>query len=247
MIDDSFLAKLAQGVTASAAANPNDHEAAIERYLEKELEHLAPDERLSIVGNLALRFTGDGNAVEKGPASEVKATAELLSLLLGKEVCLDGLSNRELSENFAKALNTVFNTLNQIVGGIHENLFGQKAELETIRHVIGSHIEKSGKETSLQSYLQQIQNSFLLAHTAFQEASLALMKEILAALDPEACEASVASSMKFGPLRKAEVYEVYRQKFQDCRKWVDSGHYSERLLREFEKACQKKSNSMMES
>jgi hypothetical protein len=245
MTDDITLDKLARGVRSAAGAEPLDHESAIERYLERELEQLPPEERLSVVGKIALRFTDRGK--EPVNSADTNATAELLSLLLGKEVSLEGLSNGESAENFARALNTVFNSLNRIVGGINVNLFGQNAELETIRHVIGSQIVKSGKETSLQSYLQQIQQSFLLAHTAFQEASLALTREILTALDPTVCEESVKSSMKFGPLRKAEYYEVYRQKYRECGKWVDSGRYSERLLREFEKICQKKSKSIMES
>ena len=65
------------------------------------------------------------------------------------------------------------------------------------------------------------------------------MKEILAELEPDRIAASTRGGLRFGSLRKAEQFELYAQKYDAFKKWVDSGRYIEEVLREFEKNCQK--------
>jgi len=239
MARDLTLESLEKGIRASLVTECPDREAAIEAYLEGEFGDASAEERADMVERLALRFAGQAQGADSPSNRDPDATAKLLSLLLGKDIAATEMDARDAPEKFARALNTVFDTLNQLVGVINTTFFGRSPELETIRHVIGAQIEDGEREISLKSYLEQIQQAFLIAHTSFQEASREIVGEILSELAPEACEASVPSGLRFGPLRKAEVFDAYQQKYSACKRWVDSGGCSERLLREFEKSCRK--------
>lgn len=165
--------------------------------------------------------------------------AQLVSLILGKKMAVADLSPSELSEKLAHAMNTLFDTLNQIVEMIQVNLLGRKTEQETIRQIIGSQIGSGSADNSLQNYLDQIREAFLVAHKAFRIAAMAVARDLLMELDPEKIAASSEGKLKFGPLRKAELFENYKEKFEICRGWLESGRVMEEFLREFEKACQK--------
>ena len=65
-----------------------------------------------------------------------------------------------------------------------------------------------------------------------------MVDNVLNELAPDHISAISGGSLNFGPFRKAGLYEVYKEKFQTCRGWFDSGRFSEELLREFEKTCQ---------
>jgi hypothetical protein len=165
--------------------------------------------------------------------------AQLVSLILGKKMAVTDLSPSELSEKLAHAMNTLFDTLNQIVEMIQVNLLGRKTEQETIRQIIGSQIGFGSADNSLQNYLDQIREAFLVAHKAFRIAALAVARDLLMELDPAKIAASSEGKLKFGPLRKAELFEIYKEKFETCNGWLESGRVMEGFLREFEKACQK--------
>jgi hypothetical protein len=165
--------------------------------------------------------------------------ARLVSLILGRKMTIADLSPGELSEKLAQAMNTVFDTLNDIVEMIQINLLGQKAEQETIRQIIGSHIGSGSVDNSLQNYLDQIREAFLVAHKAFRTAAIAVSQDLLSELDPEKIAAASEGRLKFGPLRKAELFDLYKEKFGICKGWLESGRVLEGFLREFEKASQK--------
>ena len=90
-----------------------------------------------------------------------------------------------------------------------------------------------------QKHLGQIQKAFLTTQQAFKNAAHARVREILDELDPGKISASGGGGLKFGPLRKAECFEIYESKFRSCKKWFESGRFMEDFLREFEKNCQK--------
>jgi len=226
--------------------NPSVSASAIETYLEERLKSTRPEEKLSCVRGLARLFeavpavqnpalTGH----ETGEFSDQKEYAYLFTLLFGKNISKFDLSSREHLEKLAKSLNTIFDSLNQIIGVIHATLLGEQTELETIRHIIGSGVGSQEKTDSLQTYLDQIQRAFLVAHRAYQEAAINKVKQILEEISPEKIAESVEGGLKFGPLRKAELFESYKDKHALCQKWVESGRLAEELLRDFEKICQK--------
>ncbi len=216
----------------------------IERLLEQRLKGLSPVERLAAVDRLAGRFGATRGA---GTLSlEQEEVSRMLSLLLGRDIPVENLPAGELPEKLSVALNTVFDTLNRIIGVINSTLLGEKVELATIRHIIGSGLEREGTPEHLQAYLDRIRDAFMVAHRAFQEAARITVGRILDELDPDGISAAAGGGgLKFGPLRKAGSFEVYREKFQACRGWFESERFTEDILREFEKICRKlyKSNA----
>jgi hypothetical protein len=180
-----------------------------------------------------------GTGAAPAAAKRRETIDRLLARLLGKEPASLEAGPEEFAERIAKALNTVFDSLNGIIGTINATLLGRRAEMETIRHVIGSSIEGAAGAQSIDDYLDQIQRAFLVAHQAFQEAARTKAGQLLAELDPSKVETEAEGSLKFGALRKAELFDIYKDKYGTCRRWLDSGRFTEELLREFEKSCRR--------
>lgn len=239
MAPEPTIPDLESGVRRALAGGSPDPEGAVEGYLNGELGHLGPGERVAMVEALARRFAGTEMAGASSPNLDGQSAARFVSLLLGKDV--PAPDTGDAAERFAQALNTVFDTLNQLIGVINSAFFGRSPELETIRQVIGAQMEEGEREASLKDYLEQIRTAFLIAHNAFQESSRRVAGEILSELDPDACEVAVTSGLKIGPMRKAEAFEVYRQRHLACRQWLDSGGFTGKLLRELEKSCRQAS------
>ena len=238
MSDTVLIEELAVGIRAISQSSPSDLQASMEAYLGDELRLLQQGERLVLLEKLARKFETDTGAKVPSPLPS-EESSRLVSLLLGKQISISDLSSAELSEKLAQSLNTIFNTLNQIIGVINTTLLGQRAEQETIRQIIGMHIGGGAGDNSLQNYLDQIRDAFLTAHKAFRQATEGLVREILTELDPEKIEASTEKRLKFGPLRKADLFDAYKDKFRAVKEGFESGRLMEEFLREFEKVCQK--------
>ena len=123
---------------------------------------------------------------------------------------------------------------------IDSTLLGKVRGEETIRQVIGFHLEGQDQTKSLESYLGQINKAFLQAQQASKNAAHQMTGKILQELDPEKISQEAGGRLKFGPLRKAELYDIYEQKIKNCRQWYESGRFMQDLQREFEKNCRPK-------
>ena len=211
----------------------------IENYLEQQLRDSSPGEKTDLLMKLTQQFKSQSPENEATFSFESKEFSRLFSLLLGKEILKTDLASEELTEKLAKSLQILFNTLNKIISVIQTSLFGESLKFETIRHVIGANLDKEEGTESLQNYLDQIKKAFLVSHKALQQAANAKVKQIMHELDPDRISESTKGGLKFGPLRKAELFGIYKDKFQTCKGWVESGRFMEELLREFEKICQK--------
>ena len=143
-----FLNNLAKGIRTLNRSQPPCLEESMESYLEWELRDTTLAERLLLLEGLLEKFP-DKAQVPHGPSLGQGETARILSLLSGTRLDLSDHTPEEVSEKFAASLNTLFDSLNQIVAVIHSNLLGEEPELETIRHVIGTQIEGGGGESSL--------------------------------------------------------------------------------------------------
>jgi hypothetical protein len=211
----------------------------IEEFLESSFRETSSDEKIRLLDELASRF----ELTDICTAEEVNVDQEILirifSFLLGKKVTQADLSSAELLQRLADSLNTMFDMLNQLVKVINMTFLGQHEGMETIRQVIGFHLEGEGQSRSLESYLGQISKAFLTAQQAFKVAAEKKLREIMVELDPERIAASQDGGFKLGRLRKAESFELYTQKFEAFKSWVESGRFMEELLREFENNCQK--------
>ncbi len=211
----------------------------VERFLDDRLTGVSLSEKLRIIERLMGRFEDSGSERKRSLDLKQEDAERLFTLMLGPGFGGSDHLSGDLPERLVDSVNTVFDSLNQIIGVIHNTLLGRKPELETIRHVIGSQIEQGEGAKSWEIYLNQIKQAFLASHNAFQQSACSIVKEMLCALDPDVLANVPKPGLKFGPLRKAEIFDAYRDKYGECRRWFDEGHFSEKLLREFEKICQR--------
>ncbi len=238
MIPPIPMDELAREIKAIYESDPSRSELLMENYLQEKLKKFPPAEKIAVIEKLAYQFENKGSRVSETLNAPPEEFSSLFSFLLGHQISSMDLSSAEFWQRVASSLNTIFDTLNQIIGVIHVNLLGRRVELETIRQVIGSSLEKEGKPESLQDYLDQIREAFLVAHTAFQHVALNRMRMVLSELDPERLESEGKGGIRFGPFLKADLFDSYKEKFMKIKTWMDSDRFREELLREFEKNCQ---------
>lgn len=216
--------QLAREIEAIYRSEPSCSESRVEGYLEERLRGIPSSEALVLLERTATLF-------------QTENVLKPLSMLLGNQVSPGDLSSPIVLERLMASLNTVFDSLNRIIRVINTTLLGKTTELETIRHLIGSNLEGETASCSLQGYLDQIQEAFMIAHQSFQKAAGIKAGEFLNELDPDRIASQVEGGLRFGPLRKAELFDTYKQKFQTCRTYFESGRFMDDLLREFERTC----------
>lgn len=240
MIPAVVVSGLTESVRAAYRSDPAGAAARIEGILGETLAGASPEERIAAVREIRGRCGSPRLFPEPASAGNVaQEWTRLAALLLGGRVDVLKLPPGELSEKLAASLNTVFDSLNAIVGGINATLLGEKEELETIRFIIGSDLGGRKASGTLQEYLERIQDAFAVAHAAFQEAADRKTRELLDELSPENISSKAEGGLKFGPMRKAELWEIYEERFRAVKKALESGRLRESLLREFERSCQK--------
>ncbi len=240
MISAAVVTELSESVRAAYRSDPAGAAARIERILGEKLAGASPQDRIAAVREIRGRCGASGPPPAPVPAGNVaQEWTRLAALLLGDRVDVAKLPQGELSEKLAASLNTVFDSLNAIVGGINATLLGQKEELETIRFIIGSDLGGRKSSGSLQEYLDRIQEAFAVAHRAFQEAAEKKTGELLDELSPENISSKAEGGLKFGPMKKAELWDIYEERFRTVKKALETGRLRESLLREFERSCQR--------
>lgn len=230
--------KLANEIRQIYRSKPSEAHVLIEARLGKGMDGFLPVERLAVLEEVSARFDVAGPGTLSDADLEADVNTRVFSLLLGKKVSQADLSSTELLKRLAVSLNTIFDTLNELVRVINMTLMGGSSEDETIRQVLIVNMEGESGSQSLKGYLDQIKNAFLITERAFKETARSKMRDVLFELDPDRIIVK-GGGMKFGPLRKAEQFETYREKFHTCKKWFDSGRFMGDFLREFEKNCQK--------
>ncbi len=209
----------------------------VEQYLKMHLFSLSPKERQSLLSALIEELQPVEEQVLTGGAATDKSFLRFCSMLLGEKVDPSLLNSDEMQERLVEALDTIFTSLNQLVQSINMTLLeGRQAE-ETIRQIIGSHLEDRDGSKSLEDYIAEIRKAFFTSHEAFKKSAGTLVARILRDLEPPPLEESGRFSLKLGATKKAESYEHFLKVFQSCKKWYDSGRYMDDYLREFEKQC----------
>ena len=221
------------------ASNPLIAEDRIERFLEESLSDSSHEQKLKSIKALICEFSTDISYSDSDVNIDPEILTRIFSFLLGKKVSQADLQSTELLQRLADSLNTIFDMLNRLVGLINMTFLGQHEGIETIRQVIGFHLEGEGKSMSLESYLGQINKAFLISQKAFKEAAEKKVNEILTELAPEKISESLDSGFMFGKNRKSKSYELYTHKYNTFKNWFDSGRFMEEFLREFENNCQR--------
>ena len=170
---------------------------------------------------------------------DAEVLTRIFGLLLGRKVHPEDLSSAELLERLAHSLNTIFDTLNELINVINTTFSaGTRKEEQTIRQFIGYHLEGEDQTRSLEDYLGQIGKAFLTTQEAFKKAARMKVAQILQTLDPDKIATERSGGLKIGPLRKAEDFDILKEKIEKIRRWFDSGRFMEDFLREFERNCE---------
>ena len=231
---------LARDIRQIYSADARQAEELITQYVQNHLRSLSDIEKIGTLEKLIAQFDTSRplSAGQAYPDDEV--LTRLFSLVLGDKVTRADLSSTELLQRLAESLNTIFDALNKLVAVIDSTLLGKDRGDETIRQVIGFHLEGQDQTKSLESYLGQINKAFLLAQKAFRTAAHRIVGQILHELDPEKISREAGGGLKFGPLRKAELYASFVERMEKCRLWYDSDRFMQDLQREFEKNCRPK-------
>jgi hypothetical protein len=215
----------------------------VEELLMHALAGYTPAERMDFLEKCIASFghVPWQEEVPATPPSRLNSAAfnNLLTMLLGKEILERDLSMEEMTKHLAAALNTVFDSVNKLIGGINATLMGSSSGEETIRVVISSSIDEKKGIASLEKYLDQIGQFFAIALQAYKEAAQTKIGEILHELNPERIVEESENGLKFGPLRKAHQFDCYQDKYKTLQNWHRSGLLLEAFMKEFEKNCQK--------
>ncbi len=185
-----------------------------------------------------IAFLDDLISSEFRPA--VRPEADIFNMLLGKDRAKMALSPEEISQQLTAALNTVFDSLNKLIGGINATLLGgaNGDGEETIRTVIYSSIDKGEGLQALEKHLEQIGDFFAISLQAFKKSAKTKIHEILQELNPDSIAEESEGYLNFGPLRKAKMLDSYREKYNTLQNWQSSGLLLDAFVKEFEKNCQ---------
>jgi hypothetical protein len=211
----------------------------IEDYLNQQLaglDYSAKKQFISLLEEAFPPLPEPETTTEKDPLQE--HLLRFCSLILGKTLSPDELTSPETLERLSQSLNTIFDSLNQLVHSIRMTLFLEDQLEETIRHVIGSSLNHDGQSISLEHYLGEIKSAFFLSHQAFKSAAGKMIDRILNELDPEQLARAENGGFMLSAMRKAHSFDRYKQVFENCKRWHDSGHSMVDFLKEFEKECQ---------
>ncbi|BBO67207.1 hypothetical protein DSCA_11370 [Desulfosarcina alkanivorans] len=239
MTDVNLINRMSSALASRFETDGDASADSVEAYLDGQMAGFDRQRRIETLQALIDRSQDTCRPLMTDETDEDVLT-RVCSLLLGRKVSMDDLSSSELLEKLAESLNTIFNTLNQLISVINMTFTGEGSPEQTIRQVIGFRLEGEGEGSSLETYLGQISNAFLTSQQSFKEAAYAKVKQVLGVLDPEKMAAEVGRGLKFGPMKKAEMYEIYVQRYEKIQKWFSSGRFMEDFLREFEKNCQTK-------
>lgn len=236
MSDAIQAPQLAEEIRRLYQADPSAAPQAIAALLRSRLgDRPAPDGKRALQQIMA-QFTPKKSP--PGGSEDAEVLTRVVGLLLGRKVTPDDLSSEEMLQRLAQSLNTIFNALNQLIRVINATLSGGGDGEQTIRQFIGDHLEGEDRTQSLEAYLGRINDAFLASQEAFKRAVSAKVGQIMQAIDPEKVAAERSGGLKIGPLRKAEDFDILKEKIDRIKRWYDSGRFMEDFLREFEKHCQ---------
>ncbi|HFQ80137.1 MAG TPA: hypothetical protein ENK33_02045 [Desulfobacterales bacterium] len=227
---NSPKAKIAAEIRGIYHEDASNAAGRIEEHLLTTLADYPPAERITFLDDLV--------SSEFRPTA--KPEADIFTMLLGKERAGTALalSPAEISQQLTAALNTVFDSLNKLIGGINATLLGGVEGDETIRTVIYSSIDKEEGLQALEKHINQIGDFFAVSLQAFKEAARTKIQEILQELNPDSLAEESEGYLNFGPLRKAKMLDSYREKYNTLQNWQSSGLLLDAFVKEFEKNCQ---------
>jgi hypothetical protein len=237
MTADISQTELIDELRAIYTSDPEQAPERIETHLKTRLANLEDKAARNFLEQVYHRLRAVPNIQTSSMDPEL--VARVFGLLLGRKVDPEDLSSSELLERLAQSLNTIFNALNELISVINMTFSGgMDIGDQTIRQFIGFHLEAGDQTQSLENYLGQINKAFLTTQKAFKKAAQSKVEQILRAIDPASLAGERSGGLKLGPLRKAEDFDILKERIERIRRWYDKGQFMEDFLREFEKNCQ---------
>ena len=233
-----------EGICSSA---PSRAETLVESYLDNVLGSLSMKERIACLERLVSLNQPVSIDTVTHESQNGDALPGLISLLLGRPISANDLTPQEFSDRLIESFNLVFNSLNSLIESINTRLYGYTKGEETIRQIIGSQIEGTTRQDSLESYIGKVNQAFLTSHRAFSAAAKSIVSQILGELDPGKMMSEGTGGLKIGVLKKADCFEQFNEKYQVVKNWLESERFKDKLLREFEKNCRELSEIQEES
>lgn len=235
---ENLIENLTDKLSEYQKAGPKEADYLIETCINEELKGFTTKDKNEILDSLLNKF--DINQSKTGDALQNSNPVldKVFSLLLGRNFEADDISSDKQLNKLAESLNTIFDSLNHLISVINSTLCGSQEKDETIRQIIGYHMEDSEQKIPLKAYIGQITQAFLITREASKNAACEKVNQILSELSPQLLEKE-AGVMKLNPMKHAKCYKAYEIKYNKFRQWFESGKFTEAYLREFEKQCQK--------
>lgn len=233
-----LIDQLADDIWNVYASDTANAEINIEQFLKTSLQNLPDNERQDALLRLIKEYEGMPDSQTEELLFDNSIMVRIFSLLLGKDVSATKLSTSELIQKLAESLNTIFDSMNLLITTINATLYGGVSDDRTIRHVIGSHLKGEEALNSLEDHLKQVTKAFLTVQQAFKVSAQSTVARVLDEMDPDMADREVSGGLKIGPFRKAKLYDTYKDKYAQIKKWHESDKFIEDFLREFEKNCQ---------
>lgn len=232
MTDPIDIVQLADEIRSVYVFNGDQVDKRIEQLLKERLKNLSDSQGLTILKKLISEFDNTPHSCADDFILEDGIMSQICSLLLGKDVSRTNLSSTELLQRLTECLNTIFDSLDQLIKVINKTLFGEGLGKQGTRTIIGYSPE------SLEGHLGQINKAFSIAMRAFEKTIKIKVEQILQAIDPDQISAERDGWLNIPPFQKAENYEIFEEKYREIKKWFESEKFIEDFRREFENNCQ---------
>lgn len=239
------IGTLSEEIREIYQSNPSQAEKQIETYLDLILKGFDPENRKAILDQLKSQFRPVQSpviSIEKAEPVPSSAhvpddLAQFFTLLLGHNINQSELSSSEMMTRLKDSLNTIFDTLNELVSAINTSIINDCSDDKTIRQIIGYHLGDDHHLDILAKYIGRIKNTFLITQNAFKESAKTAVDHILKEFDPEAIKSESSGAFGVSMMKKAKYFDVFENKYQQYKNWVASERFMEFFLREFEKNC----------
>ena len=160
------------------------------QYIAQKLAHLNGTEKIDALQKLMGEFKAEYSAKDLDEYEE-QVTTRLFALILGRKVNRADLSSKELLHRLARSLNTIFDSLNTLIGSIDATFEGKTAGDQTIRRVIGGHLQDEDLTTPLENYLGKISREEYIGR---YESALRAVRERMEAERKETLAKEAANS-----------------------------------------------------
>ena len=232
MTNQTDIVQLADEIRSVYASDGDEVEKRIEHLLKVRLKNHPHSEELRILKKLISEFGDTPHSCIEDLILESGIMSQICSLLLGKDISRTNLSSTDLLHRLTEGLNTIFDSLDQLIKVINQTLFGEGLGKQGTRTIIGYNPE------SLEGHLGQINKAFSMAIMAFEKTVKIKVEQILQAIDPDQISSERNGWLKIPSFQKAEHYEVFKEKYIEIKKWFESDKFMEDFRREFEKNCQ---------